>query len=407
MMKQKVVVIGHGFTSRLSIIRAVGQIGCEVTVIVLARNKKITGRLDKSMPVDCRSKYVTNVYWCHNNSEELVQILLNKCVDGNQKVIIIPDSDFSTVVVDDNKEILSKHFLFPHIIHSPSSIRYWMNKENQKALASAVGLKYASSQRVDVRNGRYMIPDGIPYPCFTKPIISITGGKHYFRRCSNEKELRKLLDFVGTRENATILIEQFIDIEKEYALLGFSDGKEVVIPGVIQFIENSKSHFGIAMRGQIMPSIGFELLLEQFKLYVLRMGFVGVFDIDFFYGENKWWFGEMNLRFGGSGHAVTRMGVNLPGMLVKSLCGECIADMAKEIKQTATYVNERMCIDDYLHSYISIKKYKESVTKADIRFVFDRDDPEPQKMLKRELFVIRIKRLLFPIREYLKKLNRE
>ena len=31
-MKQKVVIIGHSFSSRLSLIRSVAQMGCEVTV---------------------------------------------------------------------------------------------------------------------------------------------------------------------------------------------------------------------------------------------------------------------------------------------------------------------------------------------------------------------------------------
>ena len=35
MTRRKVVVIGHGFTSRLGVVRSVGALGCDVTVIVM------------------------------------------------------------------------------------------------------------------------------------------------------------------------------------------------------------------------------------------------------------------------------------------------------------------------------------------------------------------------------------
>ena len=44
-----------------------------------------------------------------------------------------------------------------------------------------------------------------------------------------------------------MLVEDFKIIEEEYALLGFSDGNEVIIPGIIHFLTHSKSHFGLAM----------------------------------------------------------------------------------------------------------------------------------------------------------------
>jgi hypothetical protein len=34
-MKPKVVIIGHGYLSRLSLVRSVAEIGCDVTVIVI------------------------------------------------------------------------------------------------------------------------------------------------------------------------------------------------------------------------------------------------------------------------------------------------------------------------------------------------------------------------------------
>ena len=401
-MKQKVVIIGHGFTSRLSVIRAVGSIGCEVTVIVMTGYRKFTKILNTSKPIDCYSKYVKNIYYCYGKDKEgLIQTLIDKCTDQHQKVVIIPDSDFSAAVIDDAQERLKNSFLFPHVHHTPGAVRFWMNKENQKELAEKIGLNYAKSCSITITNGDYVLPSGIHYPCFTKPQITLKGGKQYFRRCNTKEELCALLDFVGTREDATILAEQYIDIHQEYALLGFSDGKEVVVPAIVKFIRNCKSHFGIAMQGQVMPTTGFENLINEFKQLVLETGFVGLFDIDFFWDGKTYYFGELNLRFGGSGYAVTKMGVNLPGMLVKSLCGESIADMPKAITGTATYVNERMCMDDWIYGHISTKEYEDIITSSNISFIKDDIDPGPQRF-----FSSSKRRVLSQLKKIYKKLSK-
>ena len=66
-MKQKVVIIGHGYASRLGVIRSVAQIGCEITVIAMTGYRRDGKTLNTRKPIDCYSKYVSNVYYCHAN----------------------------------------------------------------------------------------------------------------------------------------------------------------------------------------------------------------------------------------------------------------------------------------------------------------------------------------------------
>lgn len=393
-MKQKVVIIGHGSTARLGLVRALAEANYDITVIVTSfKNKK--GELNTVKPFDCYSKYISRVlYIFAGESNGLVQLLLDECTDPNQIVVVLPDSDFSTSVIDTNQDKLQEHFVFPHVNHTLGGIVQWMDKAKQKKLADEIGLNYAKSSEIKVEDNIYSIPEGVQYPCFTKPKVTILGGKQYFRKCDNEQQLKSLLDIVGAKWNTTILAEQYINIETEYALLGFSDGNTVLIPGIIKFIRNSKSHFGIAMEGEVMPVSGFEELLEKFKQFVLKVGFVGVFDIDFFWGDGKWWFGEMNLRFGGSGYAITKMGVNLPVMLVKHLTNQNWTKMPRQVNTTATYVNERMCVDDWYKGYLSTREYKRVTKSADISFVFDNTDPDPQKEFEKEIKKIWVKRTI-------------
>ena len=322
-------------------------------------------------------------------------MLIEKCKDSGQKVILLPTSDFSAVAIDESKNLLLDHFLFPRV--AVGSVRDWMDKGLQKARAREIGLNVPDAHIINISNGIYEIPEDIAYPCFTKPLVTIVGGKKCFNRCDNYEELQKALDHIGARQDARILVEDFKEIEKEYAVVGFSDGENVVIPGVIHLMSQTASHFGVAMTGTIDPIIGLRPLIEQMKEFVRRVGFIGLFDIDFYYSENLYWFGEMNLRFGGSGYAATRSGVNLPAMLIRAFRGESYSGMKQQIEKSSSFVNERMCEDDWYQGVISLKQYRHILSSADISFVRDAQDPKPEK-------IFALMHYIRPIKKYLRKI---
>lgn len=391
--KQKVVVIGHNPTLRLGIVRSVAELGCEIIVIVISWHK----RFYTPKPFDCYSKHISQIYYCHNGDcDGLVRLLLSKCKNVGHKVILFPLSDFSVMAIDKNKALLQQHFLFPYITNSEESIHSWMNKKRQKKLARDKGLNIPESHIIEIKNKAYKIPDDIRYPCFTKALTSIVGGKECFNKCSNKEELCLALDAIGEKYDVCILVEDYKKIENEYAILGFSDGKEVVIPGIMHIIQHSYSHFGVAMTGEVIPPNKgeFDRLLEQFKSFVRQIGFIGLFDIDFYYSENKFYFGEMNLRFGASGYAVTKLGVNLPAMMIKCLRNEDTSQMNKRIENKASFVNECICEDDWCSGKISSKEYCKIISSKDISFVNDSKDLQPQRVYDIRHFVLYIKRFL-------------
>lgn len=394
-MKRKVVIIGHGYTSRLGLIRSLAEWECEITVIAMVFNGWC-GRLirgEGGKPIDGYSKYVHRVLFCPITDEEgLIRLLLRKCSDPEGKVVIIPDSDFSAAVIDRNQARLRDAFLFPTVEGGTGLVEKWMDKVSQKTLAKEVGMNVAEGQIVAVEGGHYVFPAGISYPCFTKALVTISGGKQFLKRCGDENELRRVLDKVARRYETNVLVEEFKQIDKEYAVVGMSDGEEVVIPAVIKFVENTRSHFGIACKGRILPPDGFEEIIGSFRVFVKKMGFRGLFDIDFYESDGILYFSEMNLRFGGSGYAVTRAGVNLPALFVRKLYGEDCSGMNRSVIRPLSYVNERMALDDFVGGYLDKKEYRAVVDSADIRFVYDASDPGPQRRFKRYFFFQSIRR---------------
>ena len=388
-MLKKVVIVGHSYLSRLSLIRSVAQLGCDITVIVTATKQK--GLFKK--PIDCYSQYINHLYQFERKDiASLILLLKTKCTDPHEKVVIIPDGDDIVAALDNNREELSPFFIIPYISKEPSSIQFWMEKTNQKKLAREVGLDVTDGVVVDIVDGKYSLPEGIHYPCYCKPLATMNGGKGGMRRCNDTEDLAQALDYIiqYRSRNERVLVEDYKEIDTEYALLGFCDGREVVIPGIFQLLTVSKHNKGIALQGRVIPTEGFEVLVKKFQDFVLRIGFVGVFDIDFFRSGGVFYFCEMNLRFGGSGYALTKMGVNLPAMLVKFFWGESIHGMNNSIKDSATYVNEKMCIEDWMSGVISWREFNHFIHGADIRFIPDAQDSKPERAYNWIVFFRRI-----------------
>ena len=397
-MRQKVVVIGHGFTSRLGIIRSLGKAGYDVTVIVVVVDMR-KGKPDLTAPVDSYSRYVDKVYYCLPDGELLIKLLLDKCLDKEQKTVVIPDSDFAAAVIDRNQRRLEAHFLFPHINHIPGAVVEWMDKARQKDAALHVGLDTAAGRVIHVTSGNYEIPAGITFPCFVKPLVTLVGAKTGVGKCCTEEELRISIERMIRRSaDVSVLVEEYIDIHQEYSLVGVSDGKTVCIPGILKMESfASGAHYGVAKRGKIVPLSGYEAVVERFKSLVINTGFAGIFDIDFFESWGVFFFCEMNFRCGGSGYAYTQSGVNLPQMFVQSMLGEPLEENAR-IEDTAVFVNERMCLDDWYSGFISTREFKSVSKNCDISFIVDKEDPLPEKafrrMVRRKALKRMVKRIL-------------
>ena len=396
---QKVVVIGQGYTGRLSIVRSVAEMGCEITIIVLLPRLFLQQKKKVVKPLDAYSKYVNRTIYCENYNEAmLIDILLKQCADSEQKPIIFPDNDFSAAAIDNHRDELKEHFFCPYIKNGKGTVGEWMDKTRQKALANQIGLEVVDSRIIKVKGLSYQIPENISYPCFVKPLISIVGGKSGLKRCNNMEDLAKHISgFTANRtfKDVDLMVEDYKKIDKEYATLGFSDGNKVIIPGLLELLKiGHGTHFGVAVQGKVLPITGHEELVEKFKQLVKEIGFIGIFDIDFFESEGRLYFCELNLRFGGSGYAFTKLGVNLPVMMIKSFLGENVERMNNIISKEAKYFNERMAIDDWYSGYLSTNDFLKMRAESEIKFVEDDKDPAPQKILEKEFRIKRIKKTL-------------
>lgn len=372
----KAVVCGRNFTSRLGMIRALGECGYDIILV----------RTNKGHDVDSYSRYVVkDMFSSERNEGALLQTLLSLSSESEGKMLLMPVDDYCAAVIDQNLDVLKDKYLFQNIDMTQGELVRLMDKELQKSLAVEAGMNVASGCRVKIEDGTYSVPEGVRYPCFTKPLASFKEGKSFMRKCSSEKELRTVLDSAASaRKSCEIMVEDFVQIEKELAIVGISDGAKVVIPGVIQmlldgimYVEGAATHTGVTCLGKVCPPGQYKDFLSRIEDMVKELHYVGLFDVDAYVADGRLFFNELNLRFGASGYSMTASGINLPKMLADTLrSGSAKADCVA-LDHEVQFVSEKALLELWGHKGIGWREYMNYVWKSQVRFIYNKADIVP------------------------------
>ena len=260
-----------------------------------------------------------------------------------------------------------------------------MDKKYQKSLANKVGLKTSDGWLAINNNGVYCIPEGVKYPCFTKPLESYSDGhlKHYLLKCDTESELQTVLNSIAKENHKLpILIEKYNRIDKEYAILGLSLGNKAIIPSVIQM---GTSQNGLTATGTIFPISKIPQLREQLVEFMKETQLTGLFDIDMYESDGQLYFNELNVRFGASGFALNHI-INLPQILVHYLLSKEEKGLCVDLPvfKEHTLASEKVLRNMYLDGTISFFKYRNFIRKADILSIESNEDVMPQRVFSKK-----------------------
>ena len=327
---------------------------------------------------------------------KLIQI-----ADPYRKMLLIPADDLVANVADEYMEKLSKYYVMPNINDTPGEIARMMGKDTQKQLAAAFGLPVINSCSIQAYKGNFEIPATVNYPCFIKPNISKDSSKSKMRRIDSEKELRATLTEYSQTKAVDMLVEDFIDIGREYSILGLSTRDGVVSPGFFGVLEGGHGpHRGVAMTGELLPTETQQELIDQISAFIGTLGYNGLFDVDLIEDKNgKMYFVELNLRYGASGYAVTESGANLPGMFADyMLLGKPI-DLDVAVKEfRKPFISEKIMVEEYVNGYITAEERKKHFEKVDIHFVYDDVDTAAYKHFKKFYPAAKLMRAAFRLK---------
>ncbi len=371
-LKHIAIVMGRNYASRLGMIRAAAESGCDVIVIQTGRNTKCR--------IDASSKYVLKTFIAKEPDHAKLVNIIKSLENVGEKRILLPTDDYTASVIDLHLDELKQNFMMPNVSRRQGELVRMMNKFRVKQIAKDAGLRVADGWVAHCDEANYIIPDGISYPCFIKPKESFKRAlKRLMTRCNNERELALQLKRISEISKDDILIEELIDIDQEIAVLGVSvDGKSI-IPGIISI----KEHFlGVAATGTVCSITSYPGLEEKLTAFMEKINLTGLFDIDLFVSNGTIYFNELNLRLGASGYAITKSIINLPGVLINTLLGiNPKAEFERSFPQYH-FINEKTALSKVFAGQWTFSRFSEELAKANVTFILDDTDNKPYSQLK-------------------------
>ena len=346
--ENRVIIIGADHHNTLAAIRAFGQEGCEIAVIVHGH------ALERKKVQVFSSRYVdqNQAHIIQDNENELMKVL-KQYGDEKQKDILFPASDFAEYVIDSNYDMLSPRFVCPGFVGKPGEVCRMMDKWNQYLFAKEHGISVAPTFLIDIRSPE--IPMTLKYPCIVKPRISALGSKTDIKICSNKNELISALKYFEQNKYCDALVQQFV--HKKYEVLSMG--------GVINSYRNKMAYGGafVKLREQLESATSFALFVidntgidhtdetsclepeeeladlgistgewkqlnhlnKAVVTSLIDEGYQGQYDIEFLICDNIVYLNEINYRQSGAGYAVINQYVNSPfywacGMLANREC---------------------------------------------------------------------------------------
>ena len=198
-------------------------------------------------------------------------------------------------------------------------------------------------------------------------------GKQNMQRCDNRAQLEAAVGAFEGRRDYPLLIERYVDIEREYAVLGYSDPDTVMAPALITM---ELSDLGVMARGTVNPIEKYEGLSDKLRRLMMQIGFTGLFDVDLYESGGTLYFNELNLRFGASGYAVLKSGVNLVGFYIHKR-SNLDWDGNTGIEGMRLFNNEKVLLQMLWKGRLSSREYADLIAHADFSFIRDETDPKP------------------------------
>lgn len=299
MDKQDIIVLGITHHNTLGVIRALGESPLHIRSVLILYGEK-ESYLTKS-------KYVKETIFV-TEANGITDALLG--VASDEKHIVIAVTDESVHQLDLNADRLSPFFYFFHTTTNGDLTRF-MDKLEQDKAAEEVGLMVPTNYTKEAVN----------YPCLLKPLASIAGGKQVLI-CNNQNEYKTVN---AKYPNIRFQIQQYVYKEQEIVLVGLSVDGKVHIPAYVlkhREIRGGTTYSTVRPVAELEPT-----LIDKSKALIKKIGYEGLFGIEYILSERKYYFIEVNLRNDATCYGVAVAGVNLPLAYVLSKQGTDIQNI--------------------------------------------------------------------------------
>lgn len=370
-MRRRIIIIGSNYSSTLGIVKSIAGDDYDIIVIKIGVTKDIVSR----------SKFVSQYVVLNTEDPDILKEYLIKYYgDKETKPLLIPVMDQVVKSIDINYKELKDFFLLATINDTQGAIVQYMDKHLQKSLAIKAGFKVAKDWKVSIVAADYLIPSDIVYPCFTKAVKSVNGGKTFIKKCDTQEDLKRVLDLVAEKWQSTdVLIEEYKTIQQEYGVLGCCVSGKTYLPALVTKLSIGQGgHIGVTIQGKVSPiDEAMPGLREKLQLFLSQFNYTGLCDFDLYMADNEFYFNEMNLRYGGFGFAIVGAGMNLPLLYADSMFHK--PGRGNQSISEIICLSDKANLDSFIAGYSDWKQYKARIKASSFRFIVSQDDIRPTK----------------------------
>jgi len=390
--KLPVTVLSRNYSTGLGIIRSLGAAG--FTVDLVASVKK-----SGSSIIAASSRYVRSNTEVKLSAlqEDKGETLLEKLIElgcTREMSVLFPADDFTASVMDRFRDRLEQYYIMPYVENGkPGDMLHLMDKNVQAGFAREAGLLTPREWAVSLR-GEIEIPEDMVYPCFVKPLESVTGYKTEMARCDSAEELDShLAEMQRFYRDREVLVQEFLNIDREYDFSGVCLNQEIIIPAIIEKTHIAQHERGVTMAGRLINPDILGPELEKVKTMLRLFRYTGMFDMEFNLCGDKLYFNEVNLRSGGPNYSYFLNGANLPALLVDELLEGKHDSGDEDVREFGkSFVYEKTAWEEYINGCISRKERDEAIADADYTLLADENDPQPGKVFFAKIRLSTMKR---------------
>lgn len=358
-MENKAIIIGGEHHNTLGVVKSLGKKGVKLTVCIIA---------GESFSIVLKSKYV-NKGLIFKSDSLCVDYLIKQANNVTKRIPIICCSDSIVAAIDERYDELKCKYVLP-LCSNKGLTSFYMDKETIVKTASDFGIKIPRSWKLLGNK----IPDGIIYPCITKPLQSIHGSKQDIIVCKNREELENVL--TRHSECSEYLVQEYIEREKEISILGavLENRQDVVFSGCIDKLREygrGTSAFAVMLDNSIIGDVK-----DKLRKLLVHTTYSGLFSAEFLLYKGDLYFLEINFRNDGNGYVPTCAGLNLPYIWFLSATEQKIEDTFLPL-YPCFFMLEICDIKNMLTKKVSLIQWIKDLKKVKCFYYYDKEDWKP------------------------------
>ena len=236
----------------------------------------------------------------------------------------------------------------PIIGTSPDSIDLAEDRERFQQLIHELGLKQPPNRTARAPEEAVQLAAEIGYPLVVRPSY-VLGGRA-MEIVYNEKELRRYMtEAVQVSNDSPVLLDRFLDDAVEVDVDVICDGKDVLIGGIMQHIEQAGVHSGDSACSLPPYSISAELqdeMREQVAKMARALNVVGLMNTQFAIQKDTVYVLEVNPRASRTVPYVSKAtGIPLAKVAARCMAGRGLAEqgVTREVVPDYFSVKEAVC----------------------------------------------------------------